>query len=170
MSVKELVKHVPIDRPASQVPVVVSRRHKVQRELDALTLQMPERALACAQGKPGAREALAELQAKLALARFEMECSGKAQDLAVKVDQEMLAAWKADVQALPPESIIEGIGRDDCCRRCLPGDCIMAGSDSIRSECIHPVLAGPLNLLRHKNNPHTVAVHRAAVAKVGTRR
>lgn len=164
-----LEKTVPLEPPASRVPAVVSRAQAVERELTALKLQAAERALACAEGKPGARSLLAELRDKIAVAEFELARNGAAQDLAMQLDQTALDAWRADIQTLSPEEIIAGISRDECCRRCRPGDCVIAGADAVPSECIHPVMAGPLHFLRHKANPKILAVYAAARAKVGAR-
>jgi hypothetical protein len=52
-------------------------------------------------------------------------------------------AWRASIQALPVGEIIDGINRDECCRRCAagtPGGCVLSGGARFAgSTCYHPV-------------------------------
>jgi hypothetical protein len=162
-------KTVAMDPPASRVPAVRARALRLERELIVLRSSRAASALAVAEGVQGAAAGLAELHRKITLAEFELANNGLAQDFAVQLDQAALVVWRAEVQTLPPEEIITGITREACCRRCLPGNCVMAGAGATPSDCIHPVLTGELHFNAHKANPKIVAVYRAAVAKVGRR-
>ena len=165
-----LKKTVPMDPPASRLPAVRARAGLLERELAALKLQVAECVLACAEAKPRARENLAELYRKISLVEFEIAGSGLARDLVRQLDGEAFAAWRADVQKLPLEDLLAGLTREQCCRRCQNGECIIGGGDSVPSSCLHPVLTGPLNSLRLQANRRVVEVYNAAVAAVGTRR
>jgi hypothetical protein len=166
-AIRKLAADVPHDPPASRIPAVLFRSRAVQRELDRLKVSAAEIVLDCAEGKPAAREALAEIQAKIALATFEIEYSGKAQDLAAQRDKEAVAAWKADIQALSPQDAVAGITRSGCCTRCKGGDCVIISADGIASECAHPVLTRGLFSLRHRANPRIMALYAAACKMVG---
>ena len=155
-----------IDPPASRVPAAVARKSLIQRELDALNLQRAACVLARAENAPGAAEDLDRLRGKIAAAEFELAGSDLAIDLARHLDGVGLVAWKAEIQNLPPEQIIEGIAIDGCALRCRPGACVIAGSDAMPSECLHPVRTGALNLLRHQANPRILAVYAAACEKI----
>lgn len=159
------------DPPASRAPVVIARLRAVQRELADLKLQIPERVLACAEGKPGARESLVELHRQMSIAAFEIESHAAARELAVRLDQEATVAWKAAVQILPPEEIIAGITKEVCCKRCIPGiACAITGSDALAGPCAHPVLVGALELTRYVDNPKIQAIYAAACRKLGLMR
>jgi hypothetical protein len=163
-------KPVPLDPPASRVPAVRDRAIRLEAELAALALRQAAAVLACAEGAPRAAAALADLHHKIALAEFELAGNGAARDLAEKLDQASLETWRADVQTLPPDEIVGGITRDGCCRRCRPGDCVIAGANRIPSECVHPVKSGPLRFDAHTRNPIIVAAWKAALAETGPRR
>jgi hypothetical protein len=155
-----------IGPPASRVPAAIARKSLVQRELAALKIGRAACVLACAENAPGADGELDLLRAQLAAAEFELSGSDLAIDLARHLDDVGLAAWKAAVQDLPPEQIIEGIAIDGCALRCRPGACVIAGSDAMPSECLHPVRTGPLNSIRHQANPKILAVYAAAVEEI----
>jgi hypothetical protein len=163
-------KIVPAERPALRAPAVISRLRIAERELADSKLQVAERALAVAEGKPGAVESLAALREKIAALTFEIEASPQARELAQRLDQEALTAWRADVQTLPPEQIVDGITRDQCCRRCsAAGACVITGADPFAGPCAHPVLVGSLEKQTYLDNPRIQAVFAAACAKLGLR-
>jgi hypothetical protein len=140
----------------------------VQRELADLKLRIPECALACAEGKPGGKEGLADLHRKISEAEFEISGNGPARELAARLDEAAIVAWKATVQTLEPEEIVAGLSKDACCRRCLAGaGCVITGSDPLAFPCAHPVLVGSLELQRYRDNPKIRAVYAAACAKLG---
>jgi hypothetical protein len=162
-------KTVPMDPPSSRVPAVLAREQVARRELAELKLAAAECVLSCAEGKRGAKDRLAELARQISIAELELSYNGRAKDLAAQLDTAAFAAWRAEIQALSPEQIVAGIGVEQCCRRCRPGDCVIGGADIAPSECCHPRKIGPLNLLRHQANEQIRAVYSAAVAKVGRR-
>lgn len=164
---------VPTEPPPSRVPAVDRRREIIERELVDLKQQVDERVLACAEGKPDAWKNLADLCAKIRVAEFEIDGLAPARDLAARLDDHALMAWRAEVQTLSPSEIIAGITKDDCCDRCTNG-CVILGADpsADRNECAHPMrfgFYGPL-AARYADNPQVQAVHAAACAKlrVGT--
>jgi hypothetical protein len=162
-------KPVPMERPASRLPAAQARVAPLEEELTLLRAQRPAAALACAERIPGAGARLAELHRAISLAEFELASNGAAQDRARYLDQAALDAWRQDVAALPPEEMIFGISRDSCAARCRPGMCALAFADAIPSDCLHPVRAGPMNLIRHKSNSKIVATYSAALAITGKR-
>jgi hypothetical protein len=156
--------------PAPRAPLVVARLRSAQRELADLKLQIPERALASAEGKPGARENLAELCQKISATEFEIGCNPAAREFAIPIDQAAAAAWKAEVQGLDPADIVDGITKEQCCSRCRPGACVITASDPFSGPCQHPVLVGALELTRYRENPRIQALHSAACSKLGLKR
>ena len=93
---------VPTEPPAQRAPAVLSRLRAAQRELADLKLQIPERALAAAEGKPGARESLAELRRKISEAEFEIASNSAAREYAERLDEAALVSWIQDVQKHEP--------------------------------------------------------------------
>jgi hypothetical protein len=147
--------------PAAREPAVARRLAVAQRELSDLKLLIGERGLAVAEGKPGAKEAFAALHQKITSTAFEIEHFSKARELAARLDDEAIVAWKATVQTLEPDEIVAGITKDQCCRRCRAG-CVITGSDPMAGPCAHPVLVGALEKDRYRDNPKIVAVYAAA--------
>jgi hypothetical protein len=161
---------IPTEPPALRAPAVARRLAIAQRELVDLKLQIGERVVAVAEGKPGAKESLAVLHQKITATSFEIESSAGARELAERLDEEAMVAWKAAVQTLDPEEIIVGITKDECCRRCGAGfGCVITGADALSWPCAHPLLVGSLELHRYKDNPKIRAVYGAACAKLGVR-
>jgi len=78
-----------------------------------------------------------------------------------------LAAWRAQLQELPVERLIEGISREACCGLCGPGaGCVITGADPMSGDgCAHPVREGgpppP-----YKNHQRIQAVYRAACTRL----
>jgi hypothetical protein len=163
---------IPLDPPAARAPAVIARLRIAERELSDLKLQVPERVLAVAEGGPGAKEALAALHQKITATAFEIECSGPARELAARLDQNALVAYRAAIQTLPVEQIIEGISKEGCCRRCSgAGRCVITGADPLEGgACAHPILTGALELNSHRDNPQIQRVYTAACAKLGLRK
>jgi hypothetical protein len=161
---------VPDKPPAPRAPAVIAHLQSCKRELAALQREIPGHLLAVAEERPGAKEDLAALREKIAAAEFEIQHHAGARLMAERLDEEAMVAWKADVQALPADQIVEGITREACCRRCIPGNCVITGSDQLSGPCAHPVLVGALELTRYKNNPKIQTVFAAACAKLGLMR
>jgi hypothetical protein len=161
---------IPLDPPAARAPAVLARRGALERELADLKLQIPEMALAAYERRPGGRESLAALDAKIRACTFLIDCAAAAHGLAARLDEEATVAWKAAVQNLDPEEIVAGITKDSCCRRCQAGaGCVITASDPSAGPCAHPVLAGALALHRYQDDPKICAVFSAACAKLGIR-
>jgi hypothetical protein len=160
-------KIVPDQPPALRAPAVARRLAIARRELVELKLLIGERGLAVAEGKPGAKEAFAALHQKITATAFEIEQFSMARELAARLDDEALIAWKAAVQKLEPGDIVAGISKDECCRRCI-GGCAITGSDRLAGPCAHPLREG-LALTRYHESPKIVAVFAAACAKLGVK-
>jgi hypothetical protein len=162
-------KLVAAEPPAPRAPLVLSRLRSVRGELAELKLQIPACALASAEGKPGARESLAELGRKISEAEFEIGCHSAARGQAEWQDEQSMAEWKAEVQTLDPAEIVAGISKEQCCSRCTPGNCVITGSDPYAGPCAHPALVGALELQRYVDNPRIAEIYSAACAKLGLR-
>ena len=164
----KMEKIVLAEPPAARAPVVLEHLHVTKRALAALEAQIPETAFAAAVGKPGGAENLAALRAEIATAKFSIENYPKVRELAERQDEQAVVQWKAEVQKLPPEQIIEGISRDACCRRCISGTvCAISGSDPLAGPCQHPLIGGALELSRYRDNEKIQQVYDAACRKLG---
>jgi hypothetical protein len=160
-------KIIPTEPPAPRAPVVVAHLQESRRRLAALEAQNPETAFAAAVGKPGGAESLAALRDEITTAKFAIENYPKAREHAELLDEQAIVAWKAAVQTLSPEDLVEGITKDQCCRRCAAGaGCVITGADAGAGPCAHPVLVGSLELHRYRGNPQICAVFDAACAKL----
>src|SRR5437879_1636802 len=106
--------------PPANAPGVRAHRKMLEIERDALRAGAVELALASAMGDRDAKAALAALPAKLAALQFEIDLGHQAMELAQGHDAAAEVAWRASIQTLPPEEIIEGIGKESCCRLCQP--------------------------------------------------
>ena len=155
---------IPTAPPAGRAPRVLEQRAAIERELADLKLQIAETALAAFENKSGGREKLAALDAKIRACTFQAACTEAAHELAVRLDREAVAAWKAACQA-DPKRAIEGISKNDCCRRCGPEHGCVISTDT----CAHPIKAGPL-AMRLQGNTAVRAVYRAATEKLGVYR
>jgi hypothetical protein len=164
-------KIIPTELPARRVPAVIAHLQTSKRALVALEGKVPALLLAVAEERPGAKEGLAALREEIAAAEFEIEHHAKARQLAERLDEQAIVAWKAAVQTLSPEALVEGITKDQCCRRCAAGaGCVITGADPLAGPCAHPALVGALELHRYVDNPKIQAVYAAACAKLGLRK
>ena len=146
--------------PAPRAPAVLEQRSAVERELADLKLEIAETALAAYEDKFEGREKLAALDAKIRACTFQIECNAAAHELAVRIDREAVAAWKADLRA-DPKKAIEGITKKDCCRRCSPEHgCTITGE-----ACAHPLKVGRINP-RLQADPLTRAAYKTAREKL----
>jgi len=87
-------------RAARAVTCLVNAQAKstlrlAERELADLKLQIGDRALACAEGKPGARESLAALHQKDHTVMFEIEHHPRLASWRSGATKEAIVAWKA---------------------------------------------------------------------------
>ena len=171
----------PATPPAARVPAVLARLRTAERELADLKLQRGERQLAAAEGRHGAKEALAALHQKIAAVAFEIECSGPAREHAARLDQDALVAYRAAIQTLPAEVIVAGLTRDSCCGLCGPATgCVIAGNNLLggAGPCSHPVkerLSFVLDergrrIFRYRDNPQASKVFDAACEKLNVRK
>ena len=164
----KMEKIVLAEPPAPQVRVVLEHLHVTKRALAALEAQISETAFAAAVGKPCGAENLAALREKIATAKFAIENYPQVRALAERQDEQAVVQWKAEVQKLPPEQIIEGISRDACCRRCISGTvCAISGSDPLAGPCQHPLIGGALELSRYKDSAKVQAIYDAICRKLG---
>jgi hypothetical protein len=160
-------KIIPTELPARRVPTVIAHLQISKRALVALEGEVPALLLAVAEERAGAKEGLAALREEIAAAKFEIENHAKARELAERLDEEAIVSWKAAVQTLSPEELVEGITKDQCCRRCAAGaGCVITGADPLAGPCAHPALVGSLELHRYRDNPQICAVYAAAAAKL----
>lgn len=172
---------VPMKPPASSKAVVLARRRTLELERDALRAAAVDLALASAMGDAGARTRLAALPVKLAALDFEIDLSHQAQELAHVQDAAAETAWRAAIQQMEPGAIIQGIGKDSCCGRCMPGvagGCVLtAGAPFPGSTCAHPVKTLELfhrdvegnRIFPLRENPQASRVFDTACEKLGVR-
>jgi hypothetical protein len=123
-----------IAAPAPRAPAVLEQRAVLERELSDLKQQIAETALAAYEGKSGARDDLAALDAKIRACAFQIDCNAAAHELALRLDLEAAAAWRAAFLALPSEQLIAGITLKTCCKLCDVGLCVISGT----GRCLHP--------------------------------
>jgi hypothetical protein len=144
--------------------------------LDAMKLGAAEAALASARGKPGAKDALANLCWRIKATEFEIELNDQAVALAMAEDAAAEAAWRAAIQEMDPEEIIEGIGKDVCCGRCTVGVfCVItAAAAHAGPVCGHPVKSRHLFqidqagrvLFPYRDTPRAREIYAAACRKL----
>lgn len=164
-------KIIPDKPPAPRAAAVTEHLQASKRILAALEREIPGLLLAVIEGRPGAKEDLAVLREKITAAKFEIEHHAAARMLAERQDEEALIQWKAAVQTLPPEEAIAGIGKEVCCRRCIPGtNCAITGSDPLAGSCQHPLIGGALDQLRYRDSPKILALYDSACRKLGLMR
>jgi hypothetical protein len=157
---------LPAAPPAPRAPAVLAQREAGVLELAALNAEIAERALPAIEGKPGGKEALTALHDKIRAATFEIDCNAAAHALAVRLDREAVAGWRAAIDAAPAELAVAGVTKTACCRMCGSehGCIITAGA-----ECAHPILVGSMNA-RHQGNSPIRQRHLAAAKKLGVYR
>jgi hypothetical protein len=163
---KQEKKSIQATPPSPRAPAVLAQREASVLELAAFNAEIAECALPAIEGQPGGKEALTALHDKIRAATFEIDCNAAAHSLAVRLDREAVAGWRADIDAAPAELAVAGITKKACCRMCNSdhGCVITAGA-----ECAHPVLTGVMNP-RHQDNPAIKERHKAAAQKLGVYR
>jgi hypothetical protein len=134
---------VPATPPAPTAKAVREHRRTLELSLDALKAGAAQLALASARGEPGAQEALAALHGKIQATEFEIGLNYAAVELGSQEDAAAEAAWRASLQTMDPAAIIDGIGKEQCCKRCtpgVPGGCVIsAAAPHAGGICVHPV-------------------------------
>ena len=96
--------------PVLTVPIVRAHRLKLEAELVELRGTVPAAALAVARKEPASIRALVALRRKIADVEFQIAANRDAAELAAVQDHAAASAWRAQIQTLPPEQIISGIG------------------------------------------------------------
>ena len=169
---------VSLKPPAPTASTVRAHRQTLELSLTALRASAAELALASAKGKAGARDALAALYLKIRVTEFSIECNHLAAELATQEDAAAEVAWRAAIQALDPEQIIEGIGKEKCPSRCTPGIpggcCISASAPYAGTTCSHPVRERHLfhlddrgrRLFPYRDNPQALRIFIAACRRL----
>jgi hypothetical protein len=139
----KLEKPVAVDPPAPTAKAVRAHRRMLELSLDALKARAAQLALASARGEPGAQAALSALHGKIQATEFEIGCNPAAFELASKEDADAEATWRAALQTIEPAMIVEGISKEQCCRRCtpgIPGGCVItAAAPHAGGTCGHPI-------------------------------
>jgi hypothetical protein len=139
----KLEKIVSDKPPAPTANAVIAHRKKLEAERDALLTGATDLALKSARGDTDAQAALRAIPAKQAWLQFELEQNHAAYELAAKQDSDAESAWRASLQTMDPAAIIEGIGKEQCCKRCtpgVPGGCVIsAAAPHAGGICVHPV-------------------------------
>jgi hypothetical protein len=167
---------VPLKPPPPSRPAVIARRRAVELDRDALRAGAIELALASAVGDLDARNTLASLPAKLAALQFELDLNHQAQELAHAEDAAAEIAWRASIQTMDPEDIIEGINQISCCGRCTSGvSCVITASAPYAGgDCSHPIRSRDLfhlddhgrRLFRYSDIPHAALIFAAACRRL----
>jgi hypothetical protein len=155
------LEKIAIAAPAPhRAPAVLEQRAGLERELSDLKQQIAETALAAYEGNSGGRDGLAALDAKIRACVFQIECNAAAHELALRLDLEAAAAWRAAFLALPSEQLIAGITAKTCCKLCDAGLCVISGT----GRCLHPRDSNiPVAL---SSDPRIRAVHELAAEKL----
>jgi hypothetical protein len=129
--------------PAPTAMSVRAHGKTLALKIDALRAGAGQLALGSARGQPGAQSALAALDARIRALEYELSLNPQAVELARQEDAAAEAAWRSNIQMMDPDEIIEGITRDSCCRRCVPGGpngCVITSPASHSGGvCGHPV-------------------------------
>lgn len=170
-------RHEQVDVAAGPPPPiaksVLAHRKKLETERDGLRAGAALLALKSSQGDTSARAELAAIPPRFAALTLEIDLNHEAHQLACEQDSASEAAWRAGLQSLSPEELIEGIGKDSCCGLCRPGAfCVItAGYPFAGAQCGHPVKekilvfgkdATGTRRFIYEHNPRALAVFTAA--------
>jgi len=168
--------------PANTAAAVRKHRRELEVSRDELKAARAGLALASARGEPGAQDAVAALRREIGDLEFEIECNGPAYELAEQQDVAAFTEWRAEVQRMAPDEIIEGIAKERCCHRCLKGingGCvILAGATYAGPVCGHPIIekhlfsrndAG-LRVFPYRDIPQVSKIFDAACEKLNVRK
>ena len=171
---------VSLKPPAPTAKLVLQHRKRLEAERDALQNGVAELALKSAHGDTAARAELRAVASKREGLQFEIDQNHTANELAVKQDSDAEVFWRLELPRLPPEELISGINRDECCSACRPGvtgGCVLAGGAAYAdSGCIHPIRFGSHHqfvigddgkrIFPHRDHPRAAKVFRAAIEKL----
>jgi hypothetical protein len=155
------LEKIAIAAPAlHRAPAVLEQRAGLERELSDLKQQIAETALVAYERDRGGRDGLAALHRKITAVTFQIDCNAAAHELALRLDLEAAAAWRATILAKPPEELIAGITAKSCCKLCDVGFCVISGT----GRCLHPRDSNiPVAL---SSDPRIRAVHELAAEKL----
>ncbi len=140
--------------PAPRAPAVLAAGQSSRDTLAALNNRIGEAVLADLEGKPG--NDLAELTARIAVAKLRVEGLDRAHEAALRHDRQARREWLDATMALDPAEKVAGITAERCCNRCGPDGCVITGN-----TCAHPVKVGRLPQ-GDQANPAIRAAWRAA--------
>jgi hypothetical protein len=173
---------IALQPPAPTASTVRAHRQTLELSLTALRASAAELALASANGKAGAKDALAALYLKINSTIFEIDCNHAATELATHEDAAAEVAWRAEIQTMDPEQIIAGLGKEKCCDRCTPGSpggCVISASAPYAGgACVHPIRERHLfhlddrgrRLFRYSDTPLASRIFDAACRRLGVRK
>jgi hypothetical protein len=115
---------------------------------------------------------------KISSIEFELTYNGAAAELAAQEDSAAEAAWRNSIQAMDPEQIIAGLGKEKCCDRCTPGSpggCVISASAPYAGgACVHPIRERHLfhlddrgrRLFRYSDTPQASRIFVAACRRL----
>ena len=150
--VLDLAEDIPLTPPAGIARSVLDHKQKLFAERDNLRAGAAELALKSSQGDTKAQAELAAIPARYAALTLEIDLNAEVYELASKIDADAEGAWRASIHSLAPAEAIEGLNRDECCRRCQPGvsgGCVLSGGAPFAgSTCMHPTRLDPFHQFR----------------------
>lgn len=166
--------------PRPTAPLVIAHRKRLEIERDALRAGAAELALKSAFGDNAARAELRAIPAKLDALQFELDHLHAAGELARQQDSDAEIAWRGGLQSLPPDQLLAGLNRDECCRACqpgIPGGCVLSGGAPFAGPaCWHPTRFGNhhqfstddagLRVFAHRDHEPAAKLFRAATDKL----
>lgn len=151
--------------PAPRAPRVLEQRPALERELAGLRLLIAERTLAAYEGKPGSRDSLIALDANIRALMLQLDSNAAAHELALLLDGEAKAGWRARIEAADPKKMVAGITKKGCCGMCSEEHgCAITGA-----QCGHPITVGTIGP-RLSANTKVRALFKAAAEALGVYR
>jgi hypothetical protein len=163
--VMERPKAIPRTPPAARAPKVLEQRPAIERELADLQARIAETTLAAYEGKPDGRKNLAALHDEIRTVTFQLEGNAAAHELALRLDREAKAGWRANIEAANPKKMVAGITKKGCCGMCSEEHgCVITGL-----QCGHPITVGSVGP-RLMANPKVRALFKAAAEVLGVYR
>jgi hypothetical protein len=163
--VMEKPKAVPTRPPAARAPKVLEQRPALERVLADLKLQIAETTLAAYEARPGSRDSLIALDANIRAVTLQLDANAAAHELALRLDREAKAGWRADIEAADPKKMVAGITKKGCCGMCSEAHgCVITGL-----QCGHPVTVGTIGP-RLMADPKVKALFKAAAEVLGVYR
>jgi hypothetical protein len=138
--VMEKPKAIPRQPPTARAPKVLAQRPALERELADLKLQIAETTLAAYEGKPGSRDSLIALDANIRAVTLQLDSNTAAHELALRLDREAKAGWRAGIEAADLKKMVAGITKKGCCGMCSDEHgCVITGL-----QCGDPITIGTI--------------------------